>query len=212
MNPTTVLVFISAAFGASLPIIAGAAVLRNLSTSLLIVWGLLVFAFVFDIAIMLPYFWGYKYTWVTHFYTPVEASLLGAVFAYWIENESHRRIWLGVVALFLIIWVSLELAGFEQIESYSSSLESLILIVASGYVVSHLSADDRYPLTAQPRFWICCGVLLYFAGNIIHFALSNTLYIWQLHTVLNFIANCLYARGFLCLHPRISGGLQLPVP
>lgn len=210
MTPATFLVLMSVLFGASLPVIAGAMVAKNLTAPLSIIWGLLIFAFVFDLGIILPYFWGFKSAWVIQFYTPIETIAFGAAFAYWIKNESHRRILWGAIALFVIIWGMLEFSNLDQIESFTSSLESLILITAAAFILFPLSTDESYPLLDEPPFWICCGVLVYFTGNIINFALKGVLYIWQSHMVLNFIANCLFARGFLCLRSPNSGGVQLP--
>ncbi len=165
--------------------------------------------------------------WLFHFFTIIEYGLLMWVFSAWLKSQTLKRILrisipllslVGIIAMFF-------LEGIHQFNAYSRSVASLILVAASAFILFELSMESFNSVLRQPRFWIASAALLYFAGSLVLFALSNVLLVllkWDIervrtvfavYTIINMITNLIYAGGFLCqVQAQRSGGPSLLEP
>ena len=159
----------------------------------------------------------YSYTkfrntlWLFHVYTLIEYSLLILVFSFMQKNIKLKRIFRLSIPVFFVLWIGAKLfcEDFSQTDSYSSSLECLLLVAASFGTLYTLGKQYFENIFRDPQFWVGSGVLIYFSGNLLAFALSNTSLNWSFHhSLMTIISNLFYTGGFLCLHPRRNyGGL-----
>lgn len=148
--------------------------------------------------------------WLFHIFTLVEYSFLILVFSSWQKNALLKRNMRLSIPIFAMIWVMAKffLEGFNEIDNFTSSVESVLLVVVSAYTLYDLNKENVVSIYKEPRFWVAGAVLIYFSGNLLCFAFSNVVLVWPIHSVLNIIANLLYTGGFLCLPRRLNyGGL-----
>ncbi len=171
----------------------------------------LVFAFGLDLAGFVLRARGIEVYWIVHAFTLVEYSFFAWLFSLWVEGPRLRSFLRVSVVGFALIWLALKLTlePFGAFDSYSTSIESVLLIWVSGYTLYEVSRSDILNLYHYPRFWVGCGVLVYFAGSLMSFALFNLLKDGVLsvpiHAISNIVKNGLFAGAFLC-HPPNSGG------
>lgn len=157
--------------------------------------------------------------WLFHFFTLLEYALLIFAFSYW-HNFRVKKILRWSILVFAIIWfmAKLSLEKFSEWDSYTVSLESVILISVSAYTLFNMGKRSD-SLFREPQFWISGAVLIYFAGNLWNFALGNIILswynqninvTWPIHSILNITCNISYAGAFLCLrqHPKYGGLLS----
>lgn len=95
--------------------------------------------------------------------------------------------------------------------SAAITAQSVLFIgLALLYFYQFLQQQPVLPLKKQPLFWLNAGVLLYFSANLFVFLLQNWLThlpateavaVWSIHSVVNILANSLYAVGLLCKPP-----------
>jgi len=147
--------------------------------------------------------------WCLHFYTPIEYSILVLVFSYWIKNNSIKRILRFSIPLFILIFVlnKLFIESMDHFDYITASIESIILLAISAYVLYNLHNEKLDSIFGMSQFWVAVAVLIYFAGNSLSFSLSVIFPIWIIPSILNIVANLLYTGGFLCCRSRpISAG------
>ena len=155
------------------------------------------------------------------YYSPVEYTLLALTF-YSVQSIRHiRNFVLGSIVVFLIIWV-LSITVFPSVRSFNNTILTFESILLCGIAVLTLvdMGRNNFVFTLHPGFWIIIAVLIYFAGNLIFFALwhlilpdsilpahgrpeESHLY-WIIHHVLNISMHLLYSVSFLCRHVRAT--------
>ena len=149
--------------------------------------------------------------WLYHFYTLIEYSLLIAVFSYWQKNFKLKRMLRISIPGFAVLWIGAKFffESFDQPDSYTTSLECVLLVGISFRTLYVVNQEHMKALFREPRFWVSSAVLIYFSSNLLTFALPNLAVNWGFHhAVVNVTSNLLYAGGFLCLSPRLNyGGL-----
>lgn len=147
--------------------------------------------------------WGSN-LWVFHVFTLLEYSLLVLVFSYWQKTDILRKALRLSIPVFALIWILAKfyVEDLTSFDNFTSSLENAVIIGVSGYALLELGKEDLNSLSREPRFWVSSGVLIYFAGNLILFAISSVIMMWWTHNVLRIIYNLCQAGGFLCLRRR----------
>lgn len=138
--------------------------------------------------------------WVLHLYTPVEYTLLALVFAGWIRSPAVRLFLLLSVPLF---WLTCLVGNIvsqdpESLDRVAISIESVLLVTASGYLLLNIQLRNTGHLFKTPGFWVSAAVLVYFAGNVMSFTSELVATVWYLPAAINIAANLLYTEGFLC--------------
>ena len=155
----------------------------------------------------LSFYQAYNYRgtiWLFHLYTPVEYSLLALVFSFWQKRAFLRKMLLYSIPLFVLICVGSELflATSNNFDNFTASLESVLLVAISSFTLLGINLEDGGNILGDPRFWVGTAVLIYFAGNLMIFGLSEEITFWWTHNSLNISANLLFSGGFLCLLRR----------
>jgi len=138
--------------------------------------------------------------WLFHVFTPLEYGFLVVVFSYWQKRPLLRLVLQLSIPLFALICIANKLfvENLVSFDNFSTSLESLVLIIISVRTLFDLSRENSSTLSKDSRFWIAIAVLTYFSGNLPTFAFANVIAVSSIKHILNVISNILFARGFLC--------------
>ncbi len=157
--------------------------------------------------------------WVVHVYTLFEYGFLVWLFSLW-ERHPNRQKWLRMsIAVFAVIWLlsKVFIEDLSRFDSYTTSLEGVVLMAVSAYSLFMLSYEDTTVMYLDPRFWVACGILIYFTGSLMLFALfnlseafafPNSIFRWPIHSILNIVKNLCFLGAFLCHNQRRNyGGL-----
>ncbi len=202
-----------AIFSCIIPFIVGLYLYFKLNTAMKFLFLLLCVGLIVD---AIGYYL-YSYTkfrntlWLFHLYTLMEYSLLILIFSFMQKNIKLKRVFRLSIPVFFVIWIGAKLffEDFSQRDNYTSSLECLLLVAAAFSTLYALGKYHFDNIFRDPRFWVSSAVLIYFSGNLLAFALSNTSVNWSFHhSLMSIISNLFYTGGFLCLRPRRNyGGL-----
>lgn len=150
--------------------------------------------------------------WLMHLYTPVQFGLLMWLFSHW-QSPSLRRIFLLSIPAFGGIWLitMLLFESFNHFNSYTRPFEALILLLVSSFTLLSITRENFDSLFRLPSFWISSGTLIYFAGMIVLYAVSNVLLehsvdtlriLWvPIQSTVALLTNLLFMGAFLC-RPR----------
>jgi hypothetical protein len=103
--------------------------------------------------------------WIMNLYTPVEAFILGMMFAGWQLRERWRTTIYITIAVLVVFWgvMMLEVEGLDSFPQFSKPVQSLLVMAAATWTLVQRSRVAVSPLTRHPWFWISVGTLLYFA-------------------------------------------------
>jgi hypothetical protein len=142
-----------------------------------------------------------------HIYTVIECVFF--LFYYYLLVTPRRKIFIVLIIAFIAtgIYYSAFVISLSEYPLFTRTLEGLLLTGCALYYFYYLLANDDYvSLKSYPHFYINCGVLLYFMGNMFLFMLDHLFSTemarrfnyFQVHSVINPTANVLYCVGFLC--------------
>lgn len=143
-----------------------------------------------------------------HIFTLAEFLLISIVLLLWQPNGFIRKITILLMVAFAITWTYVEITSDTMtFDSLVVSIEAVILVGLAATSMLTLAMENSGALIGNPRFWVSSGVLLYFAGNLIVFALGSQLLqqeeaarnAWRIHAFLNLISYLFYTTGYLCL-------------
>ncbi|MEN0004592.1 MAG: hypothetical protein AAF798_10620 [Bacteroidota bacterium] len=150
---------------------------------------------------------------VFYLFTIAEFTLLAYVFTQnWERNDKTKVAWIAIIFFTLFVLLDmLYLSGIEQFNSYSTSVEALLLIgfALSFFYITLRELKIKY-LEREPLFWISTGVLLYFASSLFIFLFTNTVnasmealfIIWGIHGIFRILLNIFYS---IALWIRVPG-------
>lgn len=158
--------------------------------------------------------------WLGHLYTLFEYSFLVFMFSFWPQNNEYRKNLRLSILLFTTIWITAKLfvEDLSQFDNYTTSLESVLILIFSGHLLYALQKENIQYLFREPRFWISCGIFIYFSGNLLMFSLFNIMgaaslgdliFYWPIiHSSMNIVENLCFTGAFLChLYRPSYGGL-----
>jgi len=143
-----------------------------------------------------------------HFFTIIEFTLISQFYHRFFKQYFNPLIIKILIFAFLIIaFIDYRLNGFNYVDNFSITIESVILTFYSVfffyYILKNLLFEN---LLNAPFFWINTGVIIYFSGNLILFAFSNYLFetepkkyhmLWYtVHAIINISYNILISVGF----------------
>lgn len=135
------------------------------------------------------------------------------VFSYWQKNIRIQKVLRWSIPAYSIFWFIAKIFQMEDLHwfpQYTRSIESIILTIVAIYTLIKLGETGTY-INKHYQFWVCIGVLFYFSGNIILFSLSDlrlVINLFIVHSILNILANFLYAGGFWCHHYQLKRGIS----
>ena len=147
--------------------------------------------------------------WTLYVFSPVQFLLLTLVYYLSKDLSISRmltRLWLACyVVLFgsSIAWTGSLARGYPYFEAGGS----LLIVIASCYVLIAIARIEEKSYLAKPLFWVASANIVYFAGTAVLFALSGALLetsmqtmriAWASQSVVNVIAIAIYMKGFWC--------------
>ncbi|MFQ5709956.1 MAG: hypothetical protein ACE5HO_21075 [bacterium] len=196
-------------FSILIPVFLGIFFFRRLAKDLKVFLLYLVFSLLVEIINFYLSLKDISNIWVFHFYTLAEYSLLVWVFSFWQKRTELRRILRTSVIGFALIWLTAKLfiEDLSSFDSFTASLEGILLVGISAYTLYELSKDEASIIYKVPRFWIASAILIYFTGNMMILAFGNTIITemekaWTIQWIVNILTNLCYTGGFLCLQRR----------
>jgi hypothetical protein len=200
---------LAASISCLIPVIVGTIRWKALSRELRVVLTLLAFYVPFLVVQILLSFHGIKNLWMGDVYELLQFGVLSTVFALWTREEKVRRAMKSSISIGTILWLigkfSIEPLG--GLSPYSAAVFSLILISMALYTLITLLRSELELLFRRPQFWISAGVVIYLAGTLPLFILSNRLLslpleeyekVWNINWGLGIVSNLVYAVAFLC--------------
>jgi len=159
----------------------------------------------------------YNNLWLSHFWTLFEFTSLAYIISLW-QNSfmAARIIRLSIPVFWLFSFVEVIFGNFNAFNTFSKGFASLFLALIAAYSLINLDTKDERSLRTDFRMWMLSGILLYYSGNLVILAGANVVLqhfrkLWLLHSILNILANLLYAGGFFWarLQQRSGGRFSL---
>ncbi len=144
-----------------------------------------------------------------HYYTLLEYFAIMMVISMWQRTSIMQQVFRWSIVLYTIVWLFAEtkFESPEAFDNFTSSFSSLLFLAASSYTLFTVIDDNKGSLFRNPKFWILSAILMYYAGSLVFFALSNAIlfytrpeivFAWSLHWGIGILANVFYASGYLC--------------
>ncbi len=155
---------------------------------------------------------GYVYKnnyFLADYYNLAELTLLGAVFYFSTKSKASRVILGLLFAGFLAYWLvdMIHKTNPEYINSNLAMVSRVFLIAMSLVGFQNALAGGTAAMSRVPVFWVSFAVVLYSAGTLLLFGLSNQLLAmgvvyfeiaWYINWVLLIVVNVMYSKGMLC--------------
>lgn len=192
-----------------IPLTIGALNYKYLTRELKILGLFFVFGAAIDSLSWYYSFVGVPNLWLFHLYTLVEFSVLMYVMSLWMGEGLQRRLLQLSVLCFSILWLisKVTFESIQRFDSFTASFSNLLLVLAGVYLIQQFSVGLFRTTLVNPKFWICASILLYYSVNLVLIAVGNLVYVRWLQSVINVLANILYAIGFACsrLQSKLNG-------
>lgn len=150
---------------------------------------------------------GINNMFIFRFYTIIEFILISFFYHIFYSKYLKSSYLLLLIPLYLVVaFIDFKINGLNAIDNFSSSISALLLslyaLVSFLFVMRKLIFEN---ILSEPFFWINCGVLFYFSGNLLVFAFSNYIYthqqsyliaLWTIPQFLNIFFNIFICIGF----------------
>lgn len=136
--------------------------------------------------------------------------MLGMGILSWMHQGLMRRMiyfLLNLLSLVIAIY-TMGTAHKKMMDSASSSVESIFLMILSALMLMQLTNDNTKYLIRNHKFWFTVAVFLYFSVMGVVIASANFIvddktylraYTWVINAVMSITVNLLYIKGILCL-------------
>ncbi len=146
----------------------------------------------------------------SNIYVLLEYSLLLRQFYNWNINYSKKCILAGTFGI--IIWISdnLLINSINDNNSIFRIFYSFVIVFFSIDMLNRVIVNEKKRISKNAVFLICTGFLMYYGFkaflevfNAFNLQFSNTFYtkVWMTLSIVNFIANIIYAIAIICI-PR----------
>jgi len=198
--------FIVSSLSSLLPFIAALFCFRWLNRDLKIFFVLFVVAVSVDLSTLyIRIFTNEINVWLFHIYTLIEFTILITLFIRWQSNRLVKKVMTANLPFFVIVWIlcKIHLESWTQLDNFTVSIESVLLIGASTITLYQLNSENNVISFTDYRFLISTGVLIYFGCNLFIFGVGNLIDVWPIHSAINILCNILYFAVFICRHPKL---------
>lgn len=199
------------------PVTAAVVVRRRLTRALRLVAVCFVVMFVQDAAGWWMAERDLSNLWVSNIGTPVQTLLFLFALGEWQTGETERRAVRFAGLGFVLLWGAL-LAGFEDPRTFSrfgQPLQAILVVSVAAWTMVRRTIRTLEAPLAEPWFWVCAGLLLYFGSGAVLAPVAHVLlrsnpdqvriaYVGK--AVINIVAYLLVARGVLCSLPSGNSG------
>jgi hypothetical protein len=143
------------------------------------------------------------------YYTIVEFLLLAAVFYSSIESKIPRLVLAILFSAFVIYWLidMIQRPDPHAINTKLAMVSRVFLIAVSLVGFQYSLKEESSVMAKMPIVWVSFAVVLYSAGTLIVFGLSNQLLklgrpyfdiAWHINWGLLIVVNLMYSKGMIC--------------
>ncbi len=156
---------------------------------------------------------GVNNLWLGNIFFLLEYVFWSFIIAQWLHSKKIRLFIFIFLPAYFIIWcvTTFMVLDFYMFNSYARTIESLVFVFLSCFLLIAVSTDTTQLIFKNPKFWFGSALLIYFSVNLIVFGTAN--YIssnqeqlmnntWIIHSFTNIFANLLFAIGFLCIRQK----------
>jgi hypothetical protein len=143
---------------------------------------------------------------VYQIYFFIETVLITTIFYRWNEGSLVKALIAAGCVLVSLVWIYFNVIarpkdGFANMPLLA---ESIVFMLAAGHFTINMYTREKFSIFEDHRFWICLGLLLNFSGNMLiysnlNFVFNQATTLWRAHWIISFLANGIYAIGFLSL-------------
>ncbi len=166
----------------------------------------------FDLYSLITAKYGINNLAALHVYTIIEYSFIAYFFSTLKLLKKIQGIILISIVLFSFgsLYHSFFIADISHFNNISRTTECILLFMIGAYysIEFYIQEPDDYPsLIRYPYFWVSTGVILYFGGNIVNFAMyqlltaspseGKSLDYWDIHSLFNITTNIFYFIAFI---------------
>ncbi len=148
-------------------------------------------------------------TFIINYFLLIDALFLFLLYLFSTDDRRTKRNIFILALLFICAWIvdKIFLAVPDQINSEMAVTSQIFIILASIVIVQAIMKKSSNLLIDEPIFWVAAGHVLYSAGVLLIFGLSNELLklgpvyfnvSWHINWALAIVANLMFARGFFC--------------
>ncbi len=148
-------------------------------------------------------------TFIINYFFLIDALLLFVLYLFSIDDRRIMRNIFILAMLFICAWVvdKIFLAVPDQMNSEMAVTSRIFIIIASIVIVQAIMKKTNNLLIDEPIFWVSAGYVLYSAGVLFIFGLSNELLklgpvyfkvSWHINWSLAIVANLMFTRSFYC--------------
>lgn len=148
--------------------------------------------------------------WLFSGYQILECALLGGYFASLSVLRKYRNLILIAIppVVTLNIVYLLDRASYKSIATYSFLLSAFLTTCWSiAYIFQLFKKRDLQDPARNPNFWICAGLLFFYAGTFFQMGLTNVIYdknpdlakeLYVINQLLNCFLYGMITYGFIC--------------
>lgn len=145
--------------------------------------------------------------WLYNLFLLFETILFSGIFVKFIEPKIIKKIIIGVVIIFFLLWIYYNLLakGIFVLHPVVQVIQGLILIIISGYVLITLS-NNQQNIFSDSRFWLAAAVLIYFLTLLFISSISSVLTspdnkqlqnLWIINSIANMLSHVLFIIFFI---------------
>jgi hypothetical protein len=146
---------------------------------------------------------------VINYFFLTDPLFLFVLYLFSIDDGKIKRNIFILALLSICTWIVEKIfwAVPDQINSQMAATSQIFIIVASIIIVQAVMKKTSNLLIDEPIFWVAAGYVLYSAGVLVIFGLSNELMklgpayfkvSWHINWSLTIVANVIFARVFFC--------------
>ncbi len=153
--------------------------------------------------------------WLINVYVLIEGFVLCYLIGKWFETKKLFALSMVIFVVYFIVWcyTTFLVRSIFLFNSKEMSVKSMMMIFLSGYLLIKVSLKDDEPLFQNFKLWMASAMLIYFSVTLIVFSTADFMlddkyeamhYSWTIHSIINIIANLLFAYGFVCYYKKTN--------
>ncbi len=158
-------------------------------------------------------FKGINNQWLQSLFTPIELGMLMYIFYSWNHNSLVGKAMFFSIPIYIFAWVAgiLWFGGVAETFTYMAPISAAMLVLASSYTLLRIDRSEGSPVLSIPSFWISSATVIYFGSTFVFTSLIGSLskasvptmqLAYSVQSVVNILANFVYAGGLLCLRQK----------
>ena len=108
-----------------------------------------------------------EFAWMYHVFVVIEYGLLCAYFYRVVASRAWKKWIAWSIPVYAVVSIALSLYMYEpsDLPGQNINIEGILVSVMCALVLFNLDSRLHANITHHPDFWICCGLLIFFAGT-----------------------------------------------